>query len=79
MLDHQLHFTTTYFNAFNYLAVYICDHDVLVCQERVPFAVVGSNTVVDAGGKKVRGRVYPWGVVEGKTASLNTSTIASNC
>ena len=34
-------------------------------QDRVPFAVVGSNTVVDSGGRKVRGRVYPWGVVEG--------------
>lgn len=27
--------------------------------------MVGSNTVVDLQGKKVRGRVYPWGVVEG--------------
>jgi len=31
----------------------------------VPFAVVGSNTVVESQGKKVRGRVYPWGIVEG--------------
>ena len=31
----------------------------------MPFAVVGSNTVVEAGGRKVRGRIYPWGVVEG--------------
>ncbi len=30
----------------------------------MPFAVVGSNTVVDSGGRKMRGRVYPWGVVE---------------
>ncbi|XP_078741744.1 septin-5-like isoform X2 [Lampetra fluviatilis] len=30
----------------------------------VPFAVVGSNTVVDALGKRVRGRLYPWGIVE---------------
>ncbi|XP_052233544.1 septin-5-like isoform X2 [Dreissena polymorpha] len=30
----------------------------------LPFAVVGSNTVVEAGGKKVRGRMYPWGIVE---------------
>ncbi len=34
-------------------------------QDRVPFAVVGSNTFIDVGGKKVRGRAYPWGVVEG--------------
>ena len=32
----------------------------------MPFAVVGSNTVVEVGGKKVRGRLYPWGIVEGK-------------
>ena len=31
----------------------------------MPFAVVGSNTVLEAGQKKVRGRMYPWGVVEG--------------
>jgi len=30
----------------------------------VPFAVVGSNTVYDISGKKVRGRIYPWGVVD---------------
>jgi len=32
----------------------------------VPFAVVGSNTLVESHGKKVRGRIYPWGVVEGQ-------------
>ncbi|KAK3084955.1 hypothetical protein FSP39_022047 [Pinctada imbricata] len=30
----------------------------------VPFAVVGSNTVVEVAGKKIRGRMYPWGIVE---------------
>ncbi|KAJ8312205.1 hypothetical protein KUTeg_009578 [Tegillarca granosa] len=30
----------------------------------IPFAVVGSNTVVEAGGKRIRGRMYPWGIVE---------------
>jgi len=34
-------------------------------KERVPFAVVGSNTVIENGeGKKVRGRRYPWGAVD---------------
>ncbi|XP_014662298.1 PREDICTED: septin-7-like isoform X3 [Priapulus caudatus] len=33
-------------------------------KERVPFAVVGSNTVIEVSGKKVRGRRYPWGIVE---------------
>ncbi|XP_071790184.1 septin-5-like isoform X4 [Asterias amurensis] len=30
----------------------------------VPFAVIGSNTVVEVGGKRVRGRLYPWGITE---------------
>lgn len=33
-------------------------------RDRVPFAVIGSNRVIESGGKKVRGRQYPWGVVE---------------
>lgn len=38
---------------------------------RIPFAVVGSSTEVDAGnGHKVRGRKYPWGVIEGKPEFL---------
>uniref|UniRef100_A0A2C9JQR0 Septin-type G domain-containing protein n=1 Tax=Biomphalaria glabrata TaxID=6526 RepID=A0A2C9JQR0_BIOGL len=30
----------------------------------VPFAVVGANTIIEVKGRKVRGRMYPWGVVE---------------
>ncbi|XP_051956090.1 septin-4-like [Xyrauchen texanus] len=30
----------------------------------IPFAVIGSNTVVESNGRRVRARVYPWGVVE---------------
>ncbi|KAG8289933.1 Septin-4 [Homalodisca vitripennis] len=37
------------------------DRELKAC---VPFAVVGSNTVIEVGGCKVRGRQYPWGVVE---------------
>lgn len=34
-------------------------------KERVPFAVVGSNCLIDgADGKKIRGRKYPWGIVD---------------
>ena len=33
-------------------------------QETIPFAVVGSNAIVEVNNKKVRGRMYPWGVVE---------------
>jgi septin 7 len=31
----------------------------------MPFAVIGSEAVHDMSGKKVRGRRYPWGIVEG--------------
>ncbi|THD20272.1 Septin-5 [Fasciola hepatica] len=30
----------------------------------LPFAVIGSNCVVEVDGHRVRGRQYPWGVVE---------------
>ncbi|XP_073778703.1 septin 4b isoform X2 [Danio rerio] len=33
-------------------------------KDSIPFAVIGSNTVVEAKGKRVRGRLYPWGIVE---------------
>ncbi|KAL1129642.1 hypothetical protein AAG570_012587 [Ranatra chinensis] len=33
-------------------------------KDRVPMAVVGSNTIVEIDGKKIRGRKYPWGVAE---------------
>ena len=33
-------------------------------KKRLPFAVVGSNAVIeDAGGGRLRGRKYPWGTV----------------
>lgn len=34
-------------------------------RSRVPFAIVGANTVVEIDGRKVRGRRYPWGIAEG--------------
>ncbi|XP_076801809.1 septin-2B-like isoform X1 [Clavelina lepadiformis] len=33
-------------------------------KESIPFAVVGSTQMIEVKGKKVRGRLYPWGVVE---------------
>uniref|UniRef100_A0A0A9Y2S3 Septin n=2 Tax=Lygus hesperus TaxID=30085 RepID=A0A0A9Y2S3_LYGHE len=30
----------------------------------LPFSVIGSNTVIEVGGSRTRGRQYPWGVVE---------------
>ncbi|KAI1894013.1 hypothetical protein AGOR_G00129620 [Albula goreensis] len=38
-------------------------------KESIPFAVIGSNTVVEAKGKRVRGRLYPWGIVEVENAA----------
>lgn len=34
-------------------------------RSRVPFAIVGANTVIEIDGRKVRGRRYPWGIAEG--------------
>lgn len=33
-------------------------------RSRVPFAVVGANTVIEQDGKRIRGRKYPWGIAE---------------
>lgn len=33
-------------------------------KKAVPFAVIGSNTILEVNGKRVRGRQYPWGIVE---------------
>lgn len=36
-------------------------------KSRIPFAVVGSNCIVEnSDGQRRRGRKYPWGIVEGK-------------
>ncbi|GFU47437.1 septin-4 [Trichonephila clavipes] len=33
-------------------------------KESIPFAVIGSTQIVEINGRKVRGRLYPWGIVE---------------
>ncbi|OQR78827.1 septin-7-like [Tropilaelaps mercedesae] len=33
-------------------------------KDRLPFAIVGSNTLIEVGGQKVRARKYPWGLVQ---------------
>uniref|UniRef100_A0A8C6TK40 Septin n=1 Tax=Neogobius melanostomus TaxID=47308 RepID=A0A8C6TK40_9GOBI len=33
-------------------------------KDKLPLAVVGSNTIIEVSGKRVRGRQYPWGVAE---------------
>lgn len=32
-------------------------------KSKLPFAIVGSNTIIECEGKPVRGRQYPWGVI----------------
>ena len=47
-------------------------------KERVPFAVVGSNTLIeplDGGERKIRGRKYPWGTVNVSSLSLIRGSI----
>ena len=34
-----------------------------ICQA-IPLGIIGSRTIFDVNGKKVRGRLYPWGIVE---------------
>jgi hypothetical protein len=43
----------------------------ILLQESIPFAVVGSSQTIEVRGKKVRGRLYPWGVVEVENAEHN--------
>lgn len=40
--------------------LFLCLH----LQASIPFAVIGSNQLIEVKGKKIRGRLYPWGVVE---------------
>lgn len=40
------------------------DSTIRDLRESVPFSIVGSNTLLEVNGKRVRGRLYPWGVVE---------------
>ncbi|XP_074527877.1 septin-5-like isoform X2 [Halichoeres trimaculatus] len=35
-----------------------------ILKDSVPFAVIGSNVQVESKGRRFRGRIYPWGVVE---------------
>uniref|UniRef100_A0A8C9TTB2 Septin n=1 Tax=Scleropages formosus TaxID=113540 RepID=A0A8C9TTB2_SCLFO len=47
-------------------------------KDRLPLAVVGSNTSIEVNGKRVRGRQYPWGVAEGKE-QCTTLVANHNC
>ncbi|KAB5532894.1 hypothetical protein PHYPO_G00125350 [Pangasianodon hypophthalmus] len=47
-------------------------------KDRLPLAVVGSNTIIEVNGKKVRGRQYPWGVAEVENGDHCDFTILRN-
>ncbi|KAK2110800.1 Septin-7 [Saguinus oedipus] len=44
-------------------------------KDRLPLAVVGSNTIIEVNGKRVRGRQYPWGVAEVENGEHCSNTI----
>ncbi|XP_023219572.1 septin-7-like isoform X2 [Centruroides sculpturatus] len=46
-----------------------CDNDDdnkthKIIKQKVPFAIIGSNALINATGKQIRGRKYPWGIAE---------------
>ncbi|XP_030596496.1 septin-7-like isoform X1 [Archocentrus centrarchus] len=47
-------------------------------KDRLPLAVVGSNTIIKVNGKQVRGRQYPWGVAEVENGEHCDFTILRN-
>ncbi|VDP22420.1 unnamed protein product, partial [Echinostoma caproni] len=50
-------------------------NEVKAWSKRQPFAVVSSDRWIEhADGKKVRGRTYPWGVVETENLAHNDFT-----
>jgi len=48
-------------------------------QSKVPFAVIGSEKEHDVGGKKVRGRKYPWGIIEGTRQAPRVPILRAIC
>lgn len=43
-----------------------------IYKDKVPFAVVGSNFILEKGTKRTRVRQYAWGTVDGKHPSLSS-------
>lgn len=41
----------------------------------IPFGIIGSNTVLESGNKRVRGRVYPWGIIDIESNSCDFSKL----
>lgn len=40
-----------------------------------PFAVIGGNSTIEVDGKRVQGRVYPWGIVEAENPEYSDVTL----
>lgn len=72
LLCHNTELPYVYFIHDHAFAICIRNVELLLLkqcfllQDRLPLAVVGSNTIIEVNGKRVRGRQYPWGVAEGK-------------
>lgn len=60
------------FNHVAFFSVVGCHFFAFLLQNSIPFAVIGSNVQVESKGRKVRGRAYPWGVVEGIVAETSS-------
>ena len=55
------------FVMLNESACFVCvTISPLLHQDHIPFGVVGSKEEIIAGGKRIRARQYPWGLVEGQ-------------
>lgn len=68
--DVQTHNIQIYPNAFS------DERDVIASLEtHVPFSIIGSDEFVMVNGKKVRGRTYRWGTVEGMWRIYSLSLI----
>ena len=46
---------------------------------KLPFAVVGSNCVLEENGEKIRGRRYPWGVVNVSDIFFSVTSVVEFC
>jgi septin family protein len=41
----------------------------------IPFGVIGSSTIIESGNKRIRGRVYPWGIIDIDSDSCDFSKL----
>ena len=44
--------------------IHILTHINTCKQSSIPFAVIGADTIIEVAGKRIRGRRYPWGIVD---------------